>query len=111
MKILPEQLNIVIAHFERLLLLAKQLGDIGVDIHGHEYDPHFSETWKIIAGSYRHRFQFRWDGNVCVLTVSEAFFDILGASEGNWKELRKVHIDVSIGAVAPFKYVNDFFSN
>jgi hypothetical protein len=107
---LPDQLKIVTAHFERLLSLTRHLGDMGVDIHGHEYDPHFSETWKIIAGSYRHRFQFRWDGNVHVLTVSEAFFDILGSWESNWKELRKVDIDVSNGG-DPFKYVNDFFSN
>ena len=104
---MPDQAAIVIAHFQRIISLARKLGELGTDVHSHEYDPHFAETWKIIAGSYRHRFQFRWDGHIRVLTVSEAFFDILGSLEGNWKELRKVNVS---DHTDPFKYLEDFFS-
>jgi hypothetical protein len=99
-----------IKHFERMLLLARGLDALGVSICGHEYDPHFFGMWKVIAGSFDHRYQFLWDDRDQVLTVSEGFFGEFGSQEGDWKQIREIGIDARKGA-DPFKYVEDFFSN
>jgi hypothetical protein len=104
----PNLYEMATAHFGRVLLLAKRLREARVDIHRHEYDPHFCGMWKIIAGSNRHRFLFIWDGRNQVLTIQESFFSPLGSWEGDWKELRKVSNDVRNGA-DPFKCVEGFF--
>jgi hypothetical protein len=108
MKRSPEQYEIVLAHFERVVLLARHLNKTGADIHGHEYDYQSFGTWKMIAGSYRHRFQFLWDGRKRILTISDSFFTNLSNMGGDWKEFRKVEIDTDKGA-DPLKYLEDFF--
>ena len=110
MKRSPEQYESVLAHFKRVTLLASHLNKAGVDIHGHDYDYHSFGTWRIIAGSYRHRFQFLWDGRKRILTISDSFFTTLANMGGVWKEIRKVEIETDKG-VDPLKYVEDFFSN
>ena len=106
----PKQCDLVVAHFDRVVSLAKRLMEGGTDIHYHEYDPHFFETWQIIAGSYRHRFQFIWNGRNQILTIGEAFFGKLGSLEGDWKRLRELVIDAKNG-VDPIQYLVAFFSN
>ena len=108
MEVIPNQSEIVISHLERVLRLTKKLKDSAIDLHGHEYDPH-SESWKIVAGSYRHRFLFRWNGRTQVLSVSEAFFEILGSWESDWKDVQQVNIDAQSDG-DPFRFVEKFFS-
>jgi hypothetical protein len=110
MELAPKQYEIILAHFESVVLLAKHLKEAGTDIHEHEYDYHSFGTWKIVAGSYRHRFRFIWDGRKQVLTISESFFSVVSNWGDDWKELRTVEIGAERGA-DPIKYLEEFFSH
>src|SRR5687768_11016624 len=103
----PNQDEVVLAHFERVSSLAKCLRDVQAHIHSHEYDYHSFGTWKIVAGSYRHRFRFHWEGRKQLLTVSESFFAVLD-NEAHWKELERVAIDTDKGE-DPLRHIEQFF--
>ena len=97
-----------VRHFERVLALTKHLATRGIAIRGHEYEPHFFGMWKIVAGSFPHRYQFLWDARDQILTISEASFNEFGSQDGDWKPYGERSIDARHGA-DPFKYVQEFF--
>lgn len=98
-----------IAHFQQVLELAHALASRGVAIRGHEYDPHFFGMWKIVAGSFEHRFQFLWDDRDQVLTICEAEFQEFGNSSPDWAEIEERIIDRRSRA-NPFAYIDEFLA-
>jgi len=98
-----------IRHFECVLALSKRLATRGIAIRGHEYDPHFFGMWKIVAGSFDHRYQFLWDARDQILTISEASFGKFGGQEADWMELAERCVDARHGG-DPYKHVEEYFS-
>ena len=88
--------------------MAKHLASRGVAVRQHEYDPHFFGMWKIVAGTFEHRFQFIWDAREQILTISEASFGEFGSQQADWQAYGERSIDARQGA-DPFKYVEEFF--
>lgn len=105
-----KQCEASIQHFESVLALSKQLATRGIAIREHDYAPHFFGMWKIVAGSFEHRYQFLWDDRDQFLTISEASFGEFGSREADWKELSSRFIDARHGE-DPFKHVQQYFES
>jgi hypothetical protein len=97
-----------VRHFERVLALTKNLAVRGVAVRGHEYYPHFFGMWKIIAGSFEHRYQFLRDARDQILCISEASFDEFGNELADWKKVAEREINARQGA-DPFRHVEQYF--
>ena len=104
-----DQSDIVVAHFERVLSLAKFLAARRATIHEHRYDYQCFGSWTIVAGSYRHRLQFVWDGKERLLTINEAFFSELNNWGVEWKNVREVELGTDVNA-EPLRCIEEFFS-
>jgi hypothetical protein len=103
------QCESVLAHFERMLMLVRRLTSANVHVHAQEYDFHSFGSWTLIAGTYRHRFRFAWNGRNRLLTVEEAFLSTLKNCELTWKQLRAVEHPPNQGGAA-FDFVERFFA-
>ena len=106
----PREAEASVRHFERVLTLTKHFAARGIAVRGHEYYPHFFGMWKIIAGSFEHRYQFLWDAREQILSISDASFGEFGGQDKEWKPYGERSIDARNGE-DPLKYVQEFFGS
>jgi len=109
MHAMPHDSEMAIRHFERILLLARNLASRGVSIYEQKFDPLFFGSWYLVAGTRHRRYKFFWDGRDECFTVEQASFPD-GGSLVTWQRIADHSVDARRGA-DPFQYVEDFLTH